>query len=92
MEMIDNKDVSRAIMEKFCAKCSLEDNCDKTCNIHTVLHLIDKHAFFIPCCGECDFSEEIGLLPQDYCYCNCWDTVVEKDGFCSKGRKKSVRH
>lgn len=93
MEMLDKKDISRAVMAKFCAKCSLEDNCDKTCNIYTVLNLIDKHAFFFTsCCGECNFSEEFDILPRGRCYCNYWRMVVEKDDSCSNWRKKSVRH
>ena len=87
MEIVEKNDVSRAIMERFCANCSNEDNCIDACAIHSILDIIDKHTITLPSCDDCEYHEDIGILPDGTCYCNVWDTVVRKDDFCSHGRK-----
>ena len=87
MEIIEKNDVSRAIMERFCANCSNEDNCIDACIIHSILDIIDNHTITLPSCDDCEYHEDIGVLPDGTCYCNVWDTVVRKDGFCAKGKK-----
>ena len=87
MGIIEKNDVSRAIMERFCANCSNEDSCIDACAIHSILDIIDKHTITLPSCDDCEYHEDIGILPDGTCYCNVWDTVVRKDDFCSHGRK-----
>ena len=87
MEIIEKNDVSRAIMERFCANCFDEDNCIDACTVHSILDIIDKHTITLPSCDDCEYHEDIGVLPDGTYYCNVWDTVVRKDGFCTKGKK-----
>ena len=87
MEIIEKNDVSRAIMERFCAKCSHEDNCIGACTVYSILDIIDKHTITLPSCDDCEYHEDIGVLPDGTYYCNAWDTAVRKDDFCSHGKK-----
>ena len=72
MEIIEKNDVSRAIMERFCAKCSHEDNCIDACTVRSILDIIDKHTITLPSCDDCEYHEDIGVLPDETCYCNFW--------------------
>ena len=39
-------------------------------------------------CKDCKESEECrAWVGDDYCYCNVWDTVVRRNGFCDHGAK-----
>ena len=87
MEIIEKNDVSLAIMERFCAKCSHEDNCIDACIVRSILDIIDKHTITLPSCDGCEYHEDIGVLPEGTYYCNAWDTVVREDDFCSRGKK-----
>ena len=87
MEIIEKNDVSQAIMERFCAKCSNEDNCIDACIVSSILDIIDKHTITLPSCDGCEYHEDIGVLPDGTCYCNFWNTVVETDGFCYHSKK-----
>lgn len=87
MEIIEKNDVSRAIMERFCAKCSNEDNCIDACTVCSILDIIDKHTITFPSCDDCEYHEDIGVLPEGTYYCNVWETVVRQDDFCSRGKK-----
>ena len=87
MEIIEKNDVSRAIMEQFCAKCSNEDNCIDACTVCSILDIINNHTITLPSCDGCEYSEDIGVLSDGTYYCNVWDTAVKKDDFCSHGKK-----
>ena len=87
MEVIEKNDVSRAIMERFCAKCSNEDNCIDACTVCSILDIIDKHTITLPSCDGCESSEDIGVLSDGTYYCNVWDTAVKKDDFCAHDKK-----
>ena len=81
MEIIEKNDVSRAIMERFCAKCSNEDNCIDACTVCSILDIINKHTITLPSCDDCEYHEDIGVLPDGTYYCNVWETVVRQDDF-----------
>lgn len=87
MEIIEKNDVSRAIMERFCAKCSNEDNCIDACTVCSILDIINNHTITFPSCDDCEYHEDIGVLPEGTYYCNVWETVVRQDDFCSRSKK-----
>lgn len=87
MEIIEKNNVSRAIMGRFCVKCSHEDNCIDACTVRSILDIIDKNTVAFPSCDNCEYHEDIGVLPDGTCYYNFWNTVVETDGFCYHGKQ-----
>ena len=84
-----------AILKNICGQYTMrkmeenfnEDNCIDACTVSSILDIIDKHTITLPSCDDCEYHEDIGVLPDGTCYCNFWNTVVETDGFCYHSKK-----